>query len=164
MPSAMSFSSIAGFIHQNVLKLNSSKFFAGLVMILLNIGSRFVSIKFSKSVETYIKHTASKQMLIFSIAWMGTRDIYTSLSLVAIFTILSEYAFNHDSSYCIIPKSYQEKLVSVIDTNKDGLISEQELAEATAIIVKAKKQKESGEDYDIFNKFDSNGFFEHIQV
>ena len=61
-------------IHDNVQDLNKSKVFAGLMIITLNIASRFVTIKLSKSMESYLKYTFSKQILIFAIAWMGTRD------------------------------------------------------------------------------------------
>ena len=67
------------FIHNHILFLNNSKFFAGLVMILLNIGSKFIVIQFSRSTEEYLKMSITKQILVFAMAWMGTRDIYTSL-------------------------------------------------------------------------------------
>ena len=35
--------------------LNNSRFFAGLVMIMLNIGSKYVTIELSKSQEQYLK-------------------------------------------------------------------------------------------------------------
>jgi len=65
------FNSIA-FIHNHILFLNNSKFFAGVVMILLNIGSKFIAIQFSKSTEEYLKMNVTKQLLIFAMAWMGT--------------------------------------------------------------------------------------------
>ena len=43
------------FAHNHIMFLNNSKFFAGIVMILLNIGSKFLSIQFSKSTEEYLK-------------------------------------------------------------------------------------------------------------
>ena len=66
-------------IHTNVTMLNGSKIFAGFMIIMLNISSRFVTIKLSKSVESYLKYTFSRQILIFTIAWMGTRDIYNRI-------------------------------------------------------------------------------------
>ena len=74
------------FVNNHILYLNNSKFFAGVVMILLNVGSKFISIQFSKSSEEYLKMTVTKQILVFSMAWMGTRDIYTALVLTAVFT------------------------------------------------------------------------------
>ena len=35
-----------GYVNHHVMYLNNSKFFAGVVMILLNVGSKFVSIQF----------------------------------------------------------------------------------------------------------------------
>lgn len=95
-------------IHSNVLVLNSSKIFAGFMIIVLNISSRFVTIKLSKSMESYLKYTFSKQILIFAIAWMGTRDIYISLAVAVLFTIFMDVLFNEDSYYCVLPSSFTE--------------------------------------------------------
>ena len=61
--------------------LNNSKFFAGLVMIMLNIGSKYVTIELSKSQEAYLKNSVGRQLLIFAISWMGSRDILIALAL-----------------------------------------------------------------------------------
>ena len=66
-------------VNSHVYTLNDSKYFAGVMMILLNVGSKFITIKFSKSTEEYIKYSVTKQILVFSMAWLGTRDIYTAL-------------------------------------------------------------------------------------
>jgi hypothetical protein len=71
--------------NNNVQLVNSSKIFAGLMIIILNISSKFVNIKLSKSIESYLKNTFSKQILVFAIAWMGTRDIYIALIITIIF-------------------------------------------------------------------------------
>jgi hypothetical protein len=140
------------FLHDHVQYLNSSKFFAGIVMILLNVGSKFISIQFSKSTEEYLKFSLSKQLLIFSMAWMGTRDIYVALGLTAIFVILSDHLFNEDSSYCIVPHKYRV-LDKLIDENTDGNISESEVNSAIAILEKAKKDKEKKQQKDTYAKF-----------
>jgi len=94
-------------IHHYVGKLNNSKLFAGIVMILLNVGSKLIPVQIGGSAEEYMKQTLSKNILVFAMAWMGTRDIYTALGLTFIFIILSEYVFNDESSLCIIPDSYK---------------------------------------------------------
>jgi hypothetical protein len=129
------------FIHNHVLFLNNSKFFAGLVMILLNIGSKFIVIQFSRSTEEYLKMSITKQLLIFAMAWMGTRDIYTALILTAVFTILSDHLFNEESPYCIVPKKFRV-LAKLVDTNNDGAVSEQEINDAIVILEKARREKE----------------------
>ncbi len=129
------------FVNNHIMFLNNSKFFAGVVMILLNVGSKFISIQFSKSTEEYLKMNVTKQLLVFSMAWMGTRDIYTSLVLTAVFTILSEHLFNEESPYCCVPHKYRV-LTKLADVNDDGVVSEQELNDAIVVLEKAKKDKQ----------------------
>ena len=129
------------FLHNHVMFLNNSKFFAGIVMILLNIGSKFITIQFSKSTEEYLKMSVTKQLLVFAMAWMGTRDIYTALILTAVFTILSDHLFNEESPYCCVPHKYRI-LAKLVDENMDGSVSEQEINNAIAILEKAKKDKQ----------------------
>ena len=145
------------YINHHIMYLNNSKFFAGVVMILLNIGSKFITIQFSKSTEEYMKYTVSKQLLIFAMAWMGTRDIYTALGLTAIFTILSEYLFNEESHLCIVPSKYRI-LHKLVDTNEDGVVSEPELAAAIAIMEKAKKEKQRKERKETYKQYDFEKF------
>jgi hypothetical protein len=129
------------FIHNHIMFLNNSKFFAGVVMILLNIGSKFIAIQFSRSTEEYLKLNITKQILVFAMAWMGTRDIYTALILTAVFTVLSDHLFNEESPYCVVPKKFR-LLAKVIDTNNDGATSEQEINNAIAILEKARRENE----------------------
>ena len=150
------FNSISYFNH-HVMYLNNSKFFAGVVMILLNVGSKFIQIQFSKSTEEYMKWSVSKQLLVFAMAWMGTRDIYTALGLTAVFTILSEFLFNEESHLCIVPHKYRI-LDKLIDTNDDGVVTEPELAAAISVLEKAKREKQQKHQKETFKKFDFQKF------
>jgi len=142
------------FIHGHVMYLNNSKFFAGVIMILLNVGSKFISVNFSKSTEEYLKFSLSKQILVFSMAWMATRDIYTALVLTAVFVILSEHLFNEDSYFCIVPKSVRivHKLKAAGHPN-NNLVTEDELNTAIQILEKAKKEKQEKIYKDANDKF-----------
>jgi len=141
-----------GYINSNVMYLNNSKFFAGVIMILLNVGSKFMSIQFSKSTEEYMKFTLSKQLLVFAMAWMGTRDIYVALGLTAVFTILSDHLFNEESSLCVVPHDFRV-LHKLLDTNNNGDISEAEITSAIAVLEKAKREKQRKEQKEAFTKF-----------
>lgn len=129
------------FIHNHIMFLNNSKFFAGIVMILLNVGSKFIAIQFSRSTEEYLKMNITKQILVFAMAWMGTRDIYTALILTAVFTVLSDHLFNEESPYCVVPTKFRI-LSKIIDTNDDGTVSEQEINDAISLLEKARREKE----------------------
>jgi hypothetical protein len=145
------------FLNHHIMYLNNSKFFAGVIMILLNVGSKFITIQFSKSTEEYMKWSVSKQLLVFAMAWMGTRDIYTALGLTAVFTILSEYLFNEESSLCVVPPKYRI-LDKLVDTNEDGVVSDTELSAAIAVLEKAKREKQRRLQKEAFAKFDFQKF------
>lgn len=136
--------SIIRILDKNIRSLNNSKFFAGIIMIILNIGSRFISIKFSKSTEEYIKYGITKQVLVFAMSWMASRDIYISFALTAIFTVLSDVLFNEESKLCIVPEKYR-LINKIIDENEDGDIDENELNNAINVLEKAKRKKEQKE-------------------
>jgi hypothetical protein len=104
-----------------------------------------------------MKYSVSKQLLVFSMAWMGTRDIYTALGLTAVFTILSDYIFNEECSLCIVPHKYRV-LHKLVDTNADGVVSEPELAAAIAVLEKAKREKERKSQKEAYSKFDFERF------
>jgi hypothetical protein len=146
------------YLNHKVMYLNNSKFFAGIIMILLNVGSKFIQIQFSKSSEEYMKYSVTKQLLVFSMAWMGTRDIYTALGLTAVFTILSDYLFNEESSLCIVPYQYRV-LHKLIDTNDDDVVTETELSAAVAVLEKAKREKNRKAQKEAFSKFDFEKFY-----
>jgi hypothetical protein len=140
------------YVNNHIMYLNNSKFFAGIVMILLNIGSKFITIQFSKSTEEYLKMNVTKQLLVFAMAWMGTRDIYTSLVLTAVFTILSDHLFNEESPYCCVPKKYRI-LAKILDQNSDGDVSEQEILNAITLLEKAKQNKKKLKDMQTFTLY-----------
>jgi hypothetical protein len=142
-----------GYMNSHIMYLNNSKFFAGIIMILLNVGSKFIAIQFSRSTEEYMKYTVSKQILVFSMAWMGTRDIYASLGLTAVFTILSDYLFNEESNLCIVPYQYRI-LHKLLDTDKDGDVNEIEITAAISVLEKAKKEKQRNAQKEAFSRFD----------
>jgi hypothetical protein len=128
-------------IYDSINSLNSSKFFAGIIMIFLNIGSKFVTLNLSKSQETFLKYILSRQLLIFAVAWMGTRDIIMSLILTAVFVVLANFLTNEHSRFCVMPESYK-KLHKLVDTNNDGVLSEDEIAQSIKILEKAKKLRQ----------------------
>ena len=132
--------------------LNNSKFFAGLVMIMLNIGSKYITIELSKSQEAYLKNSVGRQILIFAISWMGSRDILIALALTAIFTVLTDHLFNEESPMCVIPKKYRQ-FEEVLDLDKNKEVTQDEIAKATEILEKAKRREQRKEQLRNLNSF-----------
>jgi len=142
-------------IHESVSSLNSNMFFAGIMMLTLNIGSRYVQLNLSPSAESYLKYAITKEFLVFTIAWMGTRNIYVALTLTAAFVILADYGLNDKSNFCILPEKFK-KLQNSIDTNNDKIISELEIKNAMEILEKAKKQQDNRVQLGYLTFYDNN--------
>ena len=123
----------------NVYSLNDSKFFSGLVMLLMNIGSKYITIELSKTQSQYLNGTIARQLLIFSISWMGTRDIFKAVALTAFFNILTDHLFNEESDYCIVPRRYRS-FKKLVDSDGDGTVSDEEMQNAKKILEKGRQQ------------------------
>ena len=117
-------------------KINNSKYLTGIGILILNIFSKYIQIKLSKSQEEFIKNIITREILIFTIIFIGTRDIITSIILTASFLILSDTVFNYKSKFCLLPEKYK-KLEKILDFNKDGKVSDEEIEKAKKILKNA---------------------------
>lgn len=122
--------------------LNDNKYFAGVVMLVMNIGSKYITIELSKTQEAYFRYTLGRQIIIFSILWVGTRDITISLVLTAVFILLVDYLFNENSKFCIIPEKYKELQKEV----GGNFVTQKEVNDAIDTLKKARKQKNETEN------------------
>jgi hypothetical protein len=129
-------------VHENYLRhVNESKFVIGIAMILLNIGSKYVDFKFSKTQEQMLRNNIAREILIFAIVFMGTRDIRYAILLTAAFIILSEYVFNEKSKYCCFPK-HMKKIKTVVDVKNDDYVSQEEEQKALDTLKRAERNRE----------------------
>lgn len=127
------------FLNDRVLAINNSKIFAGIIIIVMNIASKFVVFKLSKSMEAYLKYTFSRNILVFAMAWMGTRDIYVAFFMTILFIICTTYLFNEESPLCCLPEQFTEYHISLSDENE--IVSEEQVKQAKEVLERAEKQK-----------------------
>jgi len=124
--------------HDTVQNINGSKIFAGLIVVTLNIASKFVTIKLSKSMESYLKHTFSRDVLIFCIVWMGSREIYIAFFVTLLFILFMDFLFNEDSYYCILPESFKDYHISLLE---DPEPSAEDIKNAENVLERAQRAK-----------------------
>ena len=149
------FEIVRNVVNTSFSSVNNSKFFAGIMMLLVNIGSRYVTLKFSKSQEEYIKSKIAREFLIFAIIWMATRDLFTSIVMTASFIILADYLFNENSQFCVLPEKFKN-LQYLIDSNNDGIISDEEIKQAEETLRKAKLQKKKTNQLEMLSYLSSS--------
>jgi hypothetical protein len=69
--------------------LNNNKFFIGVMMILLNIGSRHLVDEFSGSEEEYKRNIVLRRIAVFAVCFIATRDIVHATLLTAGYIIIA---------------------------------------------------------------------------
>ncbi len=120
-------------------------------MLLINIGSRYIELGFTKTQEQALRNGLGRELLIFAIVFMATHDIVISTLMTASFIVLSDYLFNENSRFCVLPARLQ-KIAELVDKNNDNEISADEERQALETLRKADQQKKKKEQ-DIFNSF-----------
>ena len=126
--------------------LNNSKFFAGLVMLMMNVGSRYYTVTLSKTQKDFIRYNLAREFIIFAMSWMATRDIVTSIMITAAFVILADYLFNEQSKMCVIPESFirkQQKLKE--EAKKEKPVTPEKEQKARATLERAERQRQMEE-------------------
>ena len=142
-------------INNAINSLNSSTFFAGIMMICLNIGSRYIQLNLDESTESYIKYALTKEILVFTISWMATRNIYSALVLTAVFVVLADFILNEKSRYCLLPKNFI-KSRKLGDYTNNKVITEKEYSDAVELIEKYKTQKSKSSQLGYLDAYNMN--------
>lgn len=119
--------------------VNESKLLMGIVMIFLNVASKYVELGFSKTQEHALRNGLGREILIFAIAFTATKDLVTAILITAAFQILSNVLFHEDSRFCLMSEK-MKKISKLIDKNKDGVISKEEEDRAIKILEEAEKK------------------------
>ncbi len=143
-------------INNSINSLNSSTFFAGIMMICLNIGSRYIQLNLDESTESYIKYALTKKSWFLPYhGWH--RNIYMSLGLTAVFIVLADFIMNEKSRYCLLPKKFiRSRRMNELVDNK--ILSEKEINDALEVLEKAKVQKFKQNQLNYLESYDLNKF------
>lgn len=86
-----------------VTQINNNKMLIGLAMIFMNIGSRYILMDFTKEHEYIMMSQIFKQIVVFFIFFMATRDFILSIILTCLFTILLKFFLNKNSIFSLLP-------------------------------------------------------------
>jgi hypothetical protein len=70
-------------------KIQPQILFLGVMMMLMNVGSRYIVDEFSSKAEEYQRNTFIRRVAIFAVCYMGTRDLVHALLLTAGFVVMA---------------------------------------------------------------------------
>ncbi len=123
-------------MESTIFYLNNSKIFTGCAMMIMNIGSKYMSLDLPKSLDNIFQNVWARRIVIFCIAFIATHDIKISLFITLLFILIFRILLNENSKACILPKQY-------LDFNKDGIISQEEVMKAKQILSEYGKQSKN---------------------
>lgn len=120
---------ISSNVFSNILNiLNNSKLFSAFIMIIMNLGSKYISFDLCNFHEKILSSYIVRKIAIFAIFWSATRDLLLSLLLTIIFAFLISGLFNDKSFLSLIPKK------KMLESKNIQNISDQEYEQAQKIV------------------------------
>lgn len=91
-----------------VLFLNNNSYFIGFMMIILNLGTKYLMQDFGFIIDFVFKNKLIKRIVLFTVFFVSTRNIKVSIILTGIVVLLTLELFNEKSKHCLFPKSWMK--------------------------------------------------------
>ena len=86
------------------LSIATNKLFIGCTMLIMNIGTKHIIADISPNLEELIKSPLFKQVILFCMFFVATRDIMSSIILTFAFNIVIKGLLNEKSKYSLLWK------------------------------------------------------------
>ena len=87
--------------------LNNNKIVWGVTMLLLNMGSKYVMADLGKIHENVLTNEIAKKFIIFSMFFVATRDIMSSLLLSIFYIIVIDGIFHEKRNFSVVKAMVQ---------------------------------------------------------
>lgn len=81
--------------------VNSNPYFIGIMMLLLNLGGRFLALEISKDQEKFLSHPVIRRFFLFAVLFVATRNVIIAAGLTVIVIFVLGYLFNENSELCL---------------------------------------------------------------
>ena len=81
--------------------LNTSPFVTGCVMLMMNIGGKYVVMDVPNGMHSFFAHPWVRKLTILCISFVATRNIITALLISLLFILFSRYLMNENSTLCL---------------------------------------------------------------
>jgi hypothetical protein len=106
LPAAMSAQALTSMAPINPLDgflqiFNSNPYFIGIMMLILNLGGRFISLEVTKKQEQFLQLPWVRRGLIFTVLFVATRNIWVAFWATLAVVLFLGYLFNENSALCI---------------------------------------------------------------
>ncbi len=88
-----------------LLGFNTNPYFIGLMMLLLNLGGRFLAMEVTKEQEKFFQNPWIRRVLIFVVIFVATRNVFVAFWMALVIIIIIGFVFNENSALYILKPS-----------------------------------------------------------
>lgn len=128
-----------------IMAINANPYFIGFMMLMLNLGGRFIGLELTKSQEAFLQNVWVRRALIFIVLFMGTRNVLVAFWMWLAVVFLLGYVLNENSSLCL----FKGGVAGSKCLNVSGSANANDSASATEGFAQSKLTQE---ETDILNK------------
>lgn len=86
-----------------ILSLNSNPYLIASLMLLLNLGGRFLSTELTPKQEEFLQHRWLRPAIFFTVIFIATRNLAVAFWMTIVLFIILWVLANEQSPFCIIP-------------------------------------------------------------
>ncbi len=80
------------------MTLNTNPYFIGLMMLLLNLGGRFLGMEVTKEQEKIFMNPWVRRGLIFTVLFVATRNVFVAAIMTVFVLLVMSFLFNENSA------------------------------------------------------------------
>jgi hypothetical protein len=140
---------------------NTNPYFIGLMMLILNLGGRFIGLEVTKKQEQFLQHPWVRRVLIFTVLFVATRNIWVAFWMSLTVILLLGYIFNENSALCIYGGGLSGSKCASEEKNNDLTPEEKEIlqrlsAKAQRYQTSKDTASESDDDVDHIDVYAAN--------
>lgn len=86
------------------MSINTNPYFIGLMMLLLNLGGRFIGMEVSKEQEKFFQQPWVRRALIFTVLFVATRNVFVAFIMTILVLLVISFLFNENSDLYLLTK------------------------------------------------------------
>jgi hypothetical protein len=94
--------------------LNTNPYFIGMLMLLLNLGGRFLSMELTQKQEEFLQQRWLRPLIFFTVIFVATRNLAVAFWMTLALFILLWILANEKSPFCIIPSWREETTAAAL--------------------------------------------------
>lgn len=84
---------------------NTNPYFIGLMMLLLNLGGRFLAMEVTKEQEKFFQNPWFRRILIFVVIFVATRNVFVAFWMALLIILIMSFMFNENSSLYVLKRT-----------------------------------------------------------